>query len=104
MSSESEKNEHGVWAKIFTQFMDLIPKDMREMIGLQIGIYVFILTPMILLGGAMFLFKSFQEPKAPETQCWQIQKIDGHIYKLNSCTGETAELFNQAEQKTEDNK
>jgi hypothetical protein len=47
---------------------------------------------MVILLGAFALIKLFQEPKAPDVPCWQIQKIENRVFKLNSCTGETVEL------------
>jgi hypothetical protein len=47
---------------------------------------------MILLGGAMALPKVFKEPPKHEVPRWQIQTVEGRVFKINSCTGETTEL------------
>jgi hypothetical protein len=42
-----------VWGKLISELVAFIPKDLREMVGLQAGIWLFVLTPMILLGAAI---------------------------------------------------
>jgi hypothetical protein len=91
MTEESTKPS-GLWARLISEIVSFIPKDMREMIGFQVGLYLFVFTPMVILVGAFALIKLFQAPKALEVPCWQIQKIENRLFKLNSCTGETIEL------------
>ena len=92
INDEAKKKPESVWSKLISELLALIPKDMRDMIGLQVGVYLFILTPMLIIGGAVALMKTFQDKKPQEKPCWQIQQIDGRIYKLNACTGETIEI------------
>jgi len=91
MTEEPKKHEGG-WARLASELVAFIPKNMREIIGVHVGIYLFILTPIVLLFGVFALIKLFQEPKVPEVPCWQIQKVENRVFKLNSCTGETVEL------------
>jgi hypothetical protein len=51
---------------------------------------------MILLFSFFALIKVLQEPKRTEAPCWQIQKVDNRVYKLNACTGEAVELSEPA--------
>lgn len=90
--SEEEYKKEGVWSRLVSELVAFIPKDMREMVGLQIGLCLFVITPMILLGGAMVLLKAFKEPPIQDVPCWQVQAIEGRVFKINSCTGETVEL------------
>lgn len=90
--SEGEDKKEGVWGKLISELVAFIPKGLREMVGFQVGIWLFVLTPMILLGGAMALLKAFKEPPKQEVPCWQIQTVEGRVFKINSCTGETIEL------------
>ena len=92
MAEPKEQKPEGLWGRLVTEIMSIIPKDMKEMVGFQIGMWLFVLTPMLLVGGATMLLKLFKEPKPPEVACWQIQKLDNRLFKLNACTGETIEL------------
>ena len=89
--TEEAKKPDGLWARLVSEFVAFIPKDMREMVGLQVGIYLFILS-MVILFGASALIKLFQEPKAPDVPCWHIQTVESRVYKFNWCTGQTLEL------------
>jgi hypothetical protein len=89
--SQGEDKKEGVWGKLISELVAFVPKDLQEMVGLQVGIWLFV-PPMILLGGAMALLKAFKEPPKQEVPCWQIQTVEGRAFKINRCTGETEEL------------
>jgi len=86
--TEEAKKPDGLWARLVSEFVAFIPKDMREMVGLQVGIYLFILS-MVILFSASALIKLFQAPDVP---CWHIQTVENRVYKFNWCTGQTLEL------------
>ena len=91
MTSGSNKSE-SIWARLAGTFFSWIPGDMKELVGFQLGIYLFILTPMVLLFGAYAIIKWVNSPKPPALQCWQIQSVEGRVFKLNTCTGDAVEL------------
>lgn len=92
MSEPSEKKTSGAWAHLISELLAFIPKDLRELIGMMAGIYLFIFIPIIFFGGFKAVQKLLEKPEAPVVQCWQIQKVDGRLFKLNSCTGEAVEI------------
>jgi hypothetical protein len=91
MTSDSSKSE-SIWARLAGTFFSWIPGDMKELVGLQLGIYLFTLTPIVLLFAAFAIVKWVNSPKAPEIQCWKIQSVENRVFKLNTCTGESVEL------------
>lgn len=98
MAEGKEQKPEGLGGRLVTEIVSIIPKDMKEMVGFQIGLWLFVLTPMLVIGGAGMLLKMFTERKPPEVACWQIQKLDNRVFKLNSCTGETIELKDEGPQ------
>jgi len=74
----------------------MIPKDIRELVGMYAGIWLFILVPVFVFGLVMgvltYVGNLNKKSKEPDRQCWQLQKIDNQIFKINTCTGETEEL------------
>jgi hypothetical protein len=85
-NSESTKN------RLITELISIIPKDTREMIGEYAGIYIFIFTPMIMIGGLVFIMNILTSEDLPEVPCWEIQKVEDRIFKINTCTGESVEI------------
>ncbi len=92
MSEEEGKKASGAWARLISELLGIVPTEMRELIGLHAGVYLFILVPMIVIGGGMALVRILDKDEAPSAQCWHLQKIDSRIFKVNACTGKTEEL------------
>ena len=95
MNTGSNKSE-SFWARLAGTFFSWIPGDMKEMVGLQLGIYLFAFTPLVLVFSAFAIVKWVRSPKVPEVQCWQIQSVEDRVFKLNTCTGDSVELPQQA--------
>lgn len=89
--SDGDKKD-GALTRLLSEIISLIPKDMRDAIGGIVGVYLFVFAPMIIIGGAAWLINMFQEPRTPDTHCWQIQKVGERVIKLNTCTGEAIDL------------
>jgi hypothetical protein len=94
--SDDPKKDQSLWSRLVSELLSFVPHDLRELLGLFLGIWLLILLPMILLFSFFALIKVLQEPKRAETPCWQIQKVDNRVYKLNACTGEAVELSEPA--------
>jgi hypothetical protein len=94
--SDDPKKDQGLWSRLVSELLSFVPHDLRELLGLFLGIWLLILLPMILLFSFFALIKVLQEPKRTEAPCWQIQKVDNRVYKLNACTGEAVELSEPA--------
>lgn len=92
MNDTREKKATGAWAHLISEVLSFIPKDLREFIGFMAGMYILISLPMLILGGVKLVQKNIDKPESSNTQCWQIQKVDNRLFKLNSCTGETIEI------------
>jgi len=92
MSEPTEKKSGGVWGHLISEIVAFIPKDLREFIGFMAGMYLLIFLPMIFINGVSAIKKSLDKPEIQTAQCWQLQKVDGRLFKLNSCTGETTEI------------
>jgi hypothetical protein len=90
--SDDAKKDQGLWARLVSELLSFVPHDLRELLGLFLGIWLLILLPMILLFSFFALIRVLQEPKRAEVPCWQIQKVDNRVYRLNACTGEAVEL------------
>jgi hypothetical protein len=90
--SEELKKDQGMWARLVSELLSFVPHDLRELMGLFLGIWLLILLPLMLLFSFFALIKVLQEPKRPDVACWQLQKVDNRLYKLNACTGEAIEV------------
>jgi hypothetical protein len=90
--SEELKKDQGMWARLVSELLSFVPHDLRELMGLFLGIWLLILLPLMLLFSFFALIKVLQEPRRAEVPCWQIQKVDNRVYRLNACTGEALEL------------
>jgi hypothetical protein len=90
--SDDLKKDQGLWARLVSELLSFVPHDLRELMGLFLGIWLLILLPMILLFSFFALIKVLQEPRRADAVCWQLQKVDNRVYKLNACTGEAIEL------------
>lgn len=79
-------------SKLVSELLGFIPKDIREMLGGIVGIYLMMLAPLLIIGGVIGAVKATLALSQPDKACWTIQKIDSRLIKLNTCTGETLEL------------
>src|SRR5262249_3839978 len=43
------------------------------------------------------LVRATREPRNVEASCWQVQSVEGRVFKVNTCTGKTVELPNAKE-------
>ena len=73
---------------IISALLSILPKDMREFIG----VYIMIFAPMAIIYGVTYLPKILEGMSQPTEKCWELKTIESEIYKINTCTGET-ELF-----------
>ena len=92
MNEPTEKKSGGIWGHLISEIIAFIPKDLRELIGFFVGMYLLVFLPIMIISGVSAIKKSLDKPEMPTAQCWQIQKIDSRLFKLNSCTGETTEI------------
>jgi hypothetical protein len=92
MSDTPEKESSGAWAHLISEIVAFIPKDLRELIGFMAGIYLFVSLPLLIFGGVRLVQKNIDKPDEQSAQCWQLQKIEERLFKLNTCTGETIEV------------
>jgi hypothetical protein len=72
--SDDPKKDQGLWSRLVSELLSFVPHDLRELLGLFLGIWLLILLPMILLFSFFALIKVLQEPKRTEAPCWQIQR------------------------------
>lgn len=92
MAEEKDNARARGWSGIITHILSFIPKDMREMIGVVIGLWLFVLMPFVLVASVKFITDAMKAPKSPDKPCWQLQQVGDRIFKLNACTGETVEV------------
>lgn len=80
--------------KLLLELLGFISSDDKKLIGGILGILLFVLMPMLIIGGAIHLLKTMENLSKPDAKCWEVQNVDGRIFKVNTCTGETDELPN----------
>ena len=90
MAEESEKTK-GI-ASVVHAFLSFIPSELREMVGFFTGFALMIALPIAVGLGVMTLYYTMQKSKTNTVACWQVQVIEGRTFKLNTCTGELAEV------------
>ncbi len=88
---ETKKSESG-WSRLVSELISIVPKDLRDMVGMMIGIYAFVLVPVLMLGGAGFVGKYFQHASEDAKPCWSVQAVGDRAIKINACTGETKDI------------
>ena len=69
-------------SRIVAAFLSILPKNLRE----YLGVWVMILAPMVLMLGLLLVISK------PTEKCWDLKSTGGKVYKLNTCTGRVEEL------------
>jgi len=59
-----------------------------------------VIVVFALLVTAGYFAKDFFKRMGPPERCWEIREVDGHLYKINPCTGQFLLLGNVPETKT----
>ena len=80
--------------KIIEAIVSFIPKEMKGIIGGYFSIFLMALAPLLFLNAFKYMGDSFSHHHIQGVDNWQLQKIDGRLFKLNTATGETIELPN----------
>lgn len=82
--SKDKKNES--WLR---PILEKLGGDNLEMIGMFVAVY----APLAILGtiflGGKYLYNLSDTAKK---DCWKVERIEGQIYKLDTCTGELKEV------------
>lgn len=90
MAEDSEKSK-GI-ASIVHAFIAFIPHELREMVGFFTGFVLMMVVPAVVVMGAITMYHFMQKSKESSVACWQIQSNAQRTFKLNTCTGEMAEV------------
>lgn len=78
--------------KLFSELLGFISSEDKKIIGGVLGMLLFVLTPILVIGTSISVLKYLKNLPKQETKCWEVQSVDGRAFKVNTCTGETAEL------------
>lgn len=92
MSESDEKKAGGALAQLIKEVFAFIPKEIREMIGVIGGMYLFVSIPILIFAAVKLVQTTADKAGEPSEHCWQIQKVEDRLFKLNACTGETVEM------------
>jgi hypothetical protein len=47
-----------------------------------------VIAVFVLLVIAGYFARDFFKRMGPPDRCWEIKEVDGHLYKMNPCTGQ----------------
>jgi hypothetical protein len=77
------------FSKILERLIPMVPEPMREMVGVMLGLFLFMGLVYAIGFGPMYLLRLVREPTK---QCWDIKGVEGRVFKVNSCTGEVVPI------------
>ncbi|HZP94535.1 MAG TPA: hypothetical protein VFB20_16870 [Burkholderiales bacterium] len=91
MPDAKQSNPEKGWSGIVSRSVSLVPVNIREAIGAWLGIWFFLLAPIVILAGVAIVYDTART-STPEKPCWQLQQVGERVFKLNACTGEIVEI------------
>lgn len=81
---------------IASRILGMIPGDMRDMIGIYYGVFLFMAAPAV-IGLCLYALFQFAHSLSEENaQCWELSTQLNKIYKINRCTGEVVKIEPEA--------
>ena len=91
MPDAKQANTEKSWGGIVSRSLSMIPENVRAAIAAWLGMWFFLLAPIVILAGVAILYDATRT-SSPDKPCWQLQPVGERVFKLNACTGEIVEI------------
>ncbi|WP_156912166.1 hypothetical protein [Citrifermentans bremense] len=75
MTEDGKQGQHKGWLSLVSSLLSWVPAELREMVGMFIGICLFVSVPMIFIAGGKLIKKLIEKPAAADNSCWKLQSL-----------------------------